>query len=764
MSAQPRRPRGQEAPVRELSTAAAVLVLTALGLFFYRGHLAGVVHLWEDFLYFSYPMRNYAATTLARGEFPLWNPYTFNGMPFFADIQTMVLYLPCLLLTLAAGGDTLHPMWLQVLVVLHVPLAGVTMYFLARSFGARALPAVFAGTAYMLSGFMILHMIHVQIITMVAWFPLILLLFRRVLAAPGWGTVALTALVLGHSVLAGFPQLSLYLYFVLFLVFVFELLGAYRGAALLSPPALHTTLRAAAVIALSLGLTAVQLLPTMELSPLSQRAEITYAKSTEGQMSWVHLFTLLFPKLFGVADAARYDYWGPGVYWYYWETCIYRGILPLLLTAAAALLWRRNRWIPFLLGLTAFTLLFGLGDGTPLHRLFYEVVPGFSTFRNPARIAVFMSLAVSLLSALALQHLLYDTISAADLRRYRRIFAGVLAVAAVSWLLVVSGSLTGALPFLRDPRIAPLANEHTHLAFLLTAVMIAAGWALLLRENRPAWAGGALVGLLFVDLLLFGGTQNDSRQDPREYFRRAGGIVQYIRTEGGDELFRVNSRSHEGMIMDRNQGMVDRLFLLEGYTPLALQRLYPPAGSVDRAHDLLNVKFATVFNPESRSLALTRRTTHLPRAWLVGEVRTAGSEEELTALLQDPTFDPRRTALVEANPGPAVSGGGPTPGEVRITEYRSDAIRMSVRAATDGFLVLSEMYYPGWTAWVDGEERPVYRTNYNLRGITMERGEHDVEFRFTPASFRTGTWISIACLLLCGVLAAAPRLRRHSPS
>lgn len=759
------RPATRTAPAegtREIRHWQAVAVLAALALFFFKDILLGNAYLWEDFLYYSFPARNFAAASLARGEFPLWNPYTLNGMPFFADIQTTVLYLPSLLLTLFVRDGALSHVWLQLVIILHYVLAGAGMYFLAMSFRLRRLPALFAGVAYMLSSFTILHAIHQQIITMVAWFPLILLLFRNVLAGRSWLRVALAALVLGHSILAGFPQLTLYLYFFLFVYFLFEMGARYRGGALLSRDALHTMLRAAAVVGLSLGLTAVQLLPTMELGDLSQRAAITYEKATEGQMSWGHLLTLVFPKFFGVADAASYNYWGPGTYWYYWETCIYRGAVPLLLTLLSLFLWKKNRIVPFLWAFSGFALLFALGDNFFLHRLFYAWVPGFSTFRSPARMLAFFGLAVALLSAFSLQHLLYGERTGVWSGRWRRAVIVAGGVAAALWLLLVSGLLDGVFPFMTAPAVAATARKELLLSlvvFLVSAAMVS---VLLLRRSPMRWSVAVLVGGTMLDLLLFGGSQNNARLSPADYFRRPQAIVRYMKENAGGEIFRVNARNRDGMIMDRNQGMIDRLFMMEGYTPLALQRVYPPVTSSDLMYDLLNVKFQTVTNAERRTLSLEPRTGYLPRAFLVYAYTVASDEAAVTTAMNDARFDPRITAVLETDPGRVLlPPAGTTPWKAKIQEYRNNAIGIDVTTEVDGLLVLSEIHYPGWKAYVDGVETPVYRTNYNLRGMFVPAGTHRVEVRFQPESVTRGMWISLASLLLCGTGAAASRLRKR---
>jgi hypothetical protein len=741
----------------------AVTIIAALALFFFKDILLGNAYLWEDFLYYSFPARNFAAASLARGEMPLWNPYTFNGMPFFADIQTAVLYIPCLLLTMFVRDGALSHWWLQTVIVLHYVLAGVSMYALAVSIGLRRLPALFAGVAFMLSAFTILHAIHQQMNTMVAWFPLILLLFRKVLAQRSWLWVCLAALVLGHSILAGFPQLTLYLYFFLFTYVLYELFATYRGTALVSREALGMMLRAAAVILLSVGLAAVQLLPTLELSGLSQRAVITYAKATEGQMSWVHMLTLVLPKLFGVADASAYNYWGPGVYWYYWETCIYRGALPLILTVLSLLLWKKHRLIPFLWGFSLFGLLFAVGENFPLQRLFFEYVPGFSAFRTPARMLSLFGLAVGLLSAFSLQELLYG-----DRRvtaRWRPLLFGIAGGVVLLWLLLLSGMLDGLLPFLKTPATNTLVRKEINLSVVLFLCSAALVFWLILRGSSLRWAGWGLIGLTFIDLMFFGGTQNNAKVSPADYYRRPQEIIRYIRESGRGEYFRVNTRNESGMIMDRNQGMMDRLFMMEGYTPLALQRVYPPIASPDRMLNMLNVKFRTVTNEARQSLSLAPRTGYLPRAWMTYDVRVVPGEKDLAGVLNSDGFDPARTALLESDPGLALPAAPGTPvWKADIRDYSNNAILLDVQTDRDGLLVLSEMYYPGWTARVDGMETPVHRTDYNLRGVFVPRGSHHVEVRFQPRTVTRGAWISLASLLLCGAGIALPLTKRRSVS
>jgi hypothetical protein len=202
--------------------------------------------------------------------------------------------------------------------------------------------------------------------------------------------------------------------------------------------------------------------------------------------------------------------------------------------------------------------------------------------------------------------------------------------------------------------------------------------------------------------------------------------------------------------------------MMEGYTPLALQRVYPPVRSPDRLFNMLNVKYRTVTNEAQRSLALAPRSGYLPRAFMVYAFRVVPDENALVAGLNSTDFDPARTALLETDPGrtlPAEQGSPDWKADIR--EYRNNAIRLDVRTDRDGLLVLSETYYPGWTAYIDGKEAPVLRVNYNLRGTFVPSGAHSVEVRFQPRDLVRGWWISVASLLVCGTGIVIPLTKRR---
>jgi len=179
--------------------------------------------------------------------------------------------------------------------------------------------------------------------------------------------------------------------------------------------------------------------------------------------------------------------------------------------------------------------------------------------------------------------------------------------------------------------------------------------------------------------------------------------------------------------------------------------------------DMLNVKYLVmqwlplndpryqpVANPEQ--VPLYRNTTVLPRAFFADSTRVLSGRKSIFDFMKSGRFDPRRVAVVEENPPYAVAAAAGNTAEIVKYDLHEIAISAQVKAPT--IMVLSEIYYPsGWKAYVDGKESKIYKTNYLLRGLFLPAGNHQVVFKFAPASYTAGEWITgIVLLLLLGIL------------
>jgi hypothetical protein len=159
-----------------------------------------------------------------------------------------------------------------------------------------------------------------------------------------------------------------------------------------------------------------------------------------------------------------------------------------------------------------------------------------------------------------------------------------------------------------------------------------------------------------------------------------------------------------------------------------------------------------------------------PRAYLVHDWLSAATQDEALSLVRDGSVDLRR-AVVEGLP--VLSGSGPetgyacsadaecnTAGHVTLLTYAPERVEMYTGGGAPGLLVLSDTYYPGWHASVDGEEVAVHPVNYLFRGVPVPAGEHRVVFEFRPESWRSGLWISASGALIWLLLAIAALVGR----
>jgi hypothetical protein len=735
------KPKQRSLP--EIKDWQALAILAGAVALFFRDILFGKAFFWEDFLYYYYPSRTFAAMSLAGGVLPLWNPYTFVGMPFQADIQSALFYLPNLLLTFFVHNGRLSPYWLELQIIVHYLIAAGGAYFLARSTGLRSIPSLFAGLVYGLSGFMITRAIHQPVICEAAWLPLIVLLFRRVLASSSPALMILTGLLLGQTVLAGFPQMTLYIFLFLFLLFLYEFSRAIADRGLRTVWPLAPL--AGGVIVIAVALAAIQLLPTIELAPLSQRAAISFQKSLEGQMTWAQLITLVIPKFFGASGAQAATFWGEGGYGTYWETALYLGVGALVFTAVALAHLRRNPFLIFLTAIALFSLLVSLGDGFFLHGILFRYVPGFDKFRNPARIGILFTLACALLAGHGFQ--IFFTMTETARRRARAVIIATAVAGLLIWLAVQGGMLQPGGDPQRLKAISAIA--HAEAATMAVILLVACGaMAAALRAGLSYTVPAAVLLLVqFVDMNLFGFTQNNGTLDPEAYFARPASLVSAMREEGKADLFRINARQGSTMILDRNQGMVDGVFTLEGYTPLVLQKVYPPAQDWEHVCRLLNAKYRILVDDQQRTMNIGITRQWLPRAFMVYRSLVIQGDEEQKAVMASADFDPARTVILDSTP-PAQSYDTTFTDAWRthFTAYELNSMALDVMTPKDGYLVFSEIFYPGWQAFVDGVPHPLFRADWSLRALVLPAGEHRIELRFVAPPFRAGAWITLATI------------------
>jgi hypothetical protein len=711
---------------------------------------------------------------------PYWNPYVFGGIPFWAHLESTVFYPLDILFWFMpperAFGYT---------VFVHVYLAGAFMYLFSRSLNIGAVGALVSALCFMFSGLMLATVYDGQMFRIQAfvWLPLVLFLLRRALFSdrPLFNG-AMAGSCWGIQILSGAPQDVLYTLIAAFLFTLFmwnwnfaHLSSALRPAKILG-----------VLFLVGLGVAAVQIIPSYELVRESVRAILNdYSLITMGSYPPEGIITWILPHFYG--RFAADNYWVSGVPWSVPLYNLYVGILPVFLLLFVP--YREpggRRIIAFAITLAVLSFLMALGSNTPLYK-FVVMLPGFDKIRAPAKIIILWVLAMSLLAGKGMDGLLNR--SKACLHGPLGVAFGIiLAVLALDVAFHTERALTLRLftPFFLDQAIPGkmafaeniIANEwqrFTLLSSLLFFIMILWVRGLL---NRPL-AATLLCGLLFFDLVYV--NRGAVRHDDRVYTEAARVKQELAEALNQDKsVFRVGSfKSGWGANFEMYLGYQN----VGGYNPLLLQRYYEylnqyqfhgsriPEGWIvffyerHENHilmDLLNVKYE--ISHETRTLGL--RETHLPRAFLVPRFKLVPAEEVLDAMIK-PGFDPTQVVLFEKGTQdvpllPQANKSLADLGKARVESYRPDSIALSVDATSPAFLFLSEVYYPGWKAFIDGHATMILRGNYLFRVLEVPKGRHEVRLEFDPWTIKAGTGISLLTLLLLLAGPVSRKLKRRA--
>jgi len=201
--------------------------------------------------------------------------------------------------------------------------------------------------------------------------------------------------------------------------------------------------------------------------------------------------------------------------------------------------------------------------------------------------------------------------------------------------------------------------------------------------------------------------------------------------------------------LKRNSGNIYRLELIEGYTPLRINRFAEFSKvSFDRKLNLLNVKYKLMVDKDKELIRLVPNENYLRRAFMVYKYILEKRKNKILDILSSDEFDYRNEIILEEEPKLVLPENNKHP-EYKIENqvFETNKISLKVQTEVPGFLVLSEIYNPAWCAYIDGKETKIYCADYTLRAIPLYSGTHQVELFYNPLSFRIGRVITICTLV-----------------
>ncbi|HYT74007.1 MAG TPA: YfhO family protein, partial [Vicinamibacterales bacterium] len=731
------------------SSLAARLLLTLGALLpYWRLFTFRVIYVTDD--YFAsdifngeLPGRVLIGQMIRHGQMPVWTNQLCSGLPLAGSPADPIGLAAFSLLPPAAALD------LFVIVLLLVAAHGA--YGLARRLRADRTSAVLAGIAFAGSGYIACQLKHLGIVSTVVWLPIGLLLIDRAVAicpeseTPTRARRALFmgafGLVFAEQALSGFPQ-SVYICGLVYAAFA--LFRAVVDRRRLGTSRASTMALAALGLAAALGAAAgaVVLLPLSQLGSLSDRGE---------DLGWVwasrlaywppNFLTFLSPYIYG--DISNNTYVGPP---FFWEDYGYVGIATFLLALYGGVRERRRPMVAYSIAMTLVAYLLVLGPATPAFHVAYLLLPGMNMFRFPTRFLIVVELGLAVLAAVGLTRL------RADLERHWKppshlpllIVFGICAGTAVDlfvhqprqnpmvavreWLAPPAG-----VAVIRADNPQPRTFTPRHRDLHRRAFQAAHGWADVdpyfeLRDVLEPNTGGGFWDTPSADC--YAGITPRWYVDVWGDHNREASVMSLLAVPDFDSrTLRVHA-------------LLPKLLRTYGVTHL-LSR-YPQQGA------------ALTFVSHDGS-GYIYRIEGAARVRFVRAARRVASERDAVARLLSADFDPDREVLLHDSPesvGPTVAETGatapnasPPPAAVRRETSREIVIDANVPA--DGFLLLADTFYPGWTAQVDGTPTPIYRANLSVRAIQLPKGRHEIVFRYTAPGFYRGLEIT---LLAVGVL------------
>jgi hypothetical protein len=794
------------APRFALAWAALTYAIGALALGFPA--LAGrfLVSPHSDQYIAGYAYRDFAAQALRAGTgFPEWNPYLFGGVPYIAGMAGDIFY-PTFLLRMALPTDVAMTWGF----ILHVFLAGLFTYGFLRAWGLGFFGALVGGMAYMMGGPIASYVSpgHDGKLFVSALFPLALwLIVRGVRDARAWAWGGL-AITIGLAVLSPHPQLLQYMLLACGSFALFVALGRDASGRRLDRRTMLTRLALAlGAVVLGFVIGAIQYAPVREYVAWSPRAGgLGYEHATSYSFPPVELVNLYLPQFTGILD----QYWGPNLIHFHSE---YLGAAVLLLAAAAfggdAERGFRRFWIGA--GIVAF--LWMLGGSTPFFHIVYAIVPGTKFFRAPSTIIFVFGFAVSVLAALGTERVLAGR-GSRRLALGWVIAAGVIALLATSGALTSLASsiaagigadiaerqgMSQAAAQIADQWSARANGNAPDLILgawraLLFVALAAGTWLAVQRGRIDRRLGGVLlVAIVGADLW---SVEREYWQfmPPAKTLYASDPAIEYLKRQPEPGRVLVRATSDEGLASPdpyfgtRGDGtgtglMIHGIRSVTGYhgneigryqslvqTPLEgggssvatpgfwrhenVRYLYTNAALPDSSLQRL---LGPVRNSSGSTVYLYRLPGENPYAW-VASAATKAPDAAARAAVLDPRFDPLRIAVLDSTvplQTPPLASL-PQPSSVTASTSRfapgQARIDLSAPAPAGAVLVVSENYFPGWRATVDGRDAPVYRANFNLLGVPLPTGGRSVQLSFHDPAYSTGKLLTDVALALSVLL------------
>jgi hypothetical protein len=780
-----------------------LLYVTAALVFFAKVVFSNRNHFPWDFVDFHYPAHIFLSTSLRDGVYPLWNPDLMLGYPIMGDLNVAPFYPLSIVFWFLPGAFPLPLRLLELGLIGHIVIAGMSVFWLCRFLGTRYPSAVIAGLIFMFAGFFPARVQHEGWVRTAAWLPLTLLLFMRAMqAGRSYGAAVGAGAVFGLSILAGHWQTCLYTgyvlaFWLLWQWLVVEGIHNYNFAK-------RAIVQGCICVLASISLSAIQVIPAVEMFTQTARGQLGFRDSAVGAVGVRNLITLFLPTLTGEPRlqlsqdiSLSHFYCGTIALAIFFIGCSAAGI-------------GRLRTRGFLIALVVAATALSVGSSLPFYGFAYKYLPGFDLFRRPYAFLLYAMLGFAVLSAYGMDAVTELTgRHRTQIERTRNWFGVVFAVYAVLLVAILAASsvLRTAAPGKEVTADITLVLSRLAASFGTMIPLLLVTIVFLHICGKPSrlarYVSTLMIVCVFVDLAWFNSNRifNTAPGDPRSVF--GGGHI--LGASLPARLLELGAAPTEGRVaIARYGGVFDNAAnafgfqSFGGYNPLKLKRYSEFVALVDSPNSnllsLANVRYILTSPPylnktpdrqmgsalasrialpsgpldpvryrlsdasQNRWFLLYENTSALPRVFVASGYIVVADPAERLAYMRRAAVDLTRRAILEEEP--RVPIGDCSDGQVSLVHYSANSLVAKARLNAPCLVVVSDAWYPGWRAYVSGMPTRILRANHTFRAVPAPAGEHTIEMRFEPWSFRIGAAISTATILGMVFLVARSKVRR----
>ena len=787
--------RSNEAPVSATADRTC-LALTVLLIIWFCQNLvfSESVPFFRDLTTYFYPMRYSLFESYRSGNLPLWDRHMAMGFPLLADFQSGALYPPHLFFLILPFFTAIRAIF-----VFHFLVAGVGGYCVCRSWKYPPYLSVVAALLFAFGGTIVSLANLLNHFQTAVWLPWVILSWEKVLRTATWKHFLVFTLILVTQFLAGSPEL-----FALMMVLVLiDGLRIKQSDPGVSYPRVFSIFLAASVLLLMLVM--IQLLPTVELFSESRRQQpIPPQEVLHWSLKPIRLLNLVFLdkeidfknpvglRLFFARETPFF------VSYYLGAICVF-GI---------------SLWVCFssvrekitVLSLILVSLIFALGIYTPVYPFLLQHIHFLGAFRFPEKFFFPVYAILVYITLEGLNRLLQDG------KTFRRPFIA-LAIVGVVWVglflmlrfrvdviarfVTVQSGIPLSSPAHADIVAAVLSNLERQvvlsLGFLLLIVLVRA------KAIRLPLFGVLMISAVFIDLawaqqgFLFPLSPHIATSgqrimrapdlDPTRLFYYPSTRNLHpssLLAEGQPSFKDATALSFQDLLP--NSGIIYGFDYMQEIDALARQpytEFLGFANQLDPEQQIrllraFNVGYVVTFMPLSvEGIQFVKRFPQfyswlykidkpLPRTYIVNRISVEQNSERTFHRLLEPGFDPMQEVVLDHSV--QITQKGHFEGIARIVSYKNQTVTIQASVNDSGILVLVDSYYPGWKAYVDGREARILKANHFFRAVVLAEGEHVVEFRYEPLSFKIGLAVSLTTLCVVVLISVFVYLRRRAAS